>query len=470
MPSAARAGTSANPPQAVSVTVTDGTGADLSPTFLGLSYESGMLLPEEGRYYFDARDHALVNTFKTLGVKSLRVGAAAVDNPRIPIPKESDIDSLFGFARAAGVKVIYSFRLENGDPANTARLASYIQSHYGDSLDSFAIGNEPECFKEFKTTQYDGFYEAWKPHYDAIVNAIPTARIEGPSSNKGFFALNLAKDLFARGHLSMVSTHYYIFGNGRKAEKDPAAMRARFLSQTNSAAYARDYANTAGLLAAQGVPYRIDEMNSCWSGGAKDASDTYASTLWALDWTHWWAAHHIAGMNYHTGEKVGMNGKFEAPNYASFLRLPNGSGFDMHPLAYSHLAFTQGAQGCPVETTTQSPPGCNLTAYAFRQFNGGYTVTLINKSHGDHAGGAAVSVKLPDKTAQGYWRQLRLAQKDQDIAAKAGITLGGASVDSQGNWSGQWEGLPEANASAIMVQVPAASATILKFSPGGGSQ
>ena len=54
---------------------------DLAPRFLGLSYESSMLLPQDGRYYFDANDQALVNIFKTLGVKSLRVGANAVDDP-----------------------------------------------------------------------------------------------------------------------------------------------------------------------------------------------------------------------------------------------------------------------------------------------------------------------------------------------------------------------------------------------------
>ncbi len=76
--------------------------------------------------------------------------------------------------------------------------------------------------------------------------------------------------------------------------------------------YEKDYAQVGAVLAAQGVPYRIDEMNSCYNGGAKDSSDTYASTLWALDCTHWWAAHHILGMNYHTGESVGRDGGFGA--------------------------------------------------------------------------------------------------------------------------------------------------------------
>ena len=107
------------------------------------------------------------------------------------------------------------------------------------------------------------------------------------------------------GHLAMASDHYYFLGSGRAGEKDPPATRARFLSNRLHGDYERDYAQIGAVLAAQGVPYRIDEMNSCYNGGAKDSSDTYASTLWALDCTHWWAAHHILGMNYHTGESVG---------------------------------------------------------------------------------------------------------------------------------------------------------------------
>ena len=263
----------------------------------------------------------------------------------------------------------------------------------------------------------------------------------------------------------MATFHYYVFGNGRAAEKDPSSARSRFLSAGNADNYERLYAKTAGVLAAQGVPFRIDEMNSCWDGGARDASDTYASTLWSLDWDHWWAAHHIAGINYHTGELLGADGKYLAPNYASFMTAADGVGFDMRPIAYAHLAFTQGAQGQPLETKTVASRGSNLTVYAYRQCTGVYSVTLINKSFGDKAGTASVSVTLPVGAEKGAWEQLNLVQKDQDVAAKSGIRFGGASVDAQGNWEGRWEEVLVANPQQITVQVPPASATVLRFAP-----
>jgi hypothetical protein len=346
--------------QPVSVTVTDdGSVSNLPARFLGLSYEMSMLLPKDGRYYFDPADRALVKTFKTLGITSLRVGANAVDDPSIAVPQEKDIDELFNFARAADVKVIYSFRLKNGDPADSARLAGYIAAHDADALDCYSVGNEPNFFLK----PYPAFFAQWKPHYDAILKAVPDAMIDGPSAD-GPYAVSLAKDLFGAGHLAMASDHYYFLGSGRAGEKDPAANRARFLSNNLHGDYERDYAHVGAVLAAEGVPYRIDEMNSCYNGGAQDSSDTYASTLWALDCTHWWAAHHILGVNYHTGESVGRDGHFGAANYAAFVHQTNGVGFNIRPQGYAYLAFTQGAHGSPLAVKLQADAALNFNAYA----------------------------------------------------------------------------------------------------------
>jgi hypothetical protein len=447
--------------QPVTVTVTaDAAGKNLAPRFLGLSYEMSMLLPTDGHYYFDAHDAALVNTFKTLGIKNLRVGANAVDDPRIPVPQEKDIDQLFDFARAAGVKVIYSFRLKNGDPAESARLAAYIAAHDADALDCFSIGNEPNFYlKPFAT-----LFAQWKPHYDAILKAVPNAMFDGPSADANY-ALALAKAVFPEGHLAMASDHYYFLGSGRAGEKNPAATRARFLANRLDASYERDYAKVGAKLAADGVPYRIDEMNSCYNGGSKNSSDTYASTLWALDCTHWWAAHHILGVNYHTGESVGRDGGFSAPNYAAFLRQPDGSGFMMRPQAYALLAFTEGAHGQPAEVKIQAATNFNFNAYAYKSQDGSLYLTLINKSYGDHAQPAAISVQLPAGLDAKTWQRMDLTQKDNDIAAKTDVTLGGAAVDTHGDWTGQWKKITGENSGGLTVELAPTSAAILHFSP-----
>jgi hypothetical protein len=473
--------------QPVTVTVTaDGSGADLAPRFLGLSYEMSMLLPnDDGRYYFNPNDQALVNTFKTLGIKSLRVGANAVDDPRIPVPQEKDIDVFFNFARAAGVKVIYSFRLKNGDPAESARLAGYIATHDADALDCFSIGNEPGMY----IPKFDTFFAQWKPHYDAILKAVPDAMFDGPSEVKEHsYALDLPKTLFADKHLAMASDHYYFLGSGRAAEKDPPATRARFLSNNLHREYENAYAHIGAKLAAQGVPYRMDELNSCYNGGAKNTSDTYASTLWALDCIHWWAAHHILGMNFHTGETIKRDGGFGtnnaafahqtnvvggvpiagvnvAPNYAGFVHQEDGHGLIMRPQAYAYLAFSQGAHGRPLEVKIQTEPAFNFDAYGYQDRDGSIYLTLINKSFGDKAQPASVLLQLPQITGSGTWQRMDLVQKHTDIAAKTGVMLGGVFIDPQGTWSGRWKKIKGGKPGNLTVQVAPASATILHFSP-----
>jgi hypothetical protein len=452
------------PVEPVTVTVTDTVKApDLPDRFLGLSYEMSMLLPTNGRYYFDPTDQALIQAFHTLGIKSLRVGANAVDDPRIAVPQERDIDVFFNFARAAGVKVIYSFRLKNGDPADSARLASYIAAHDGDVLDCFSIGNEPNFY--LKT--YDAYFAQWKPNYDAILQAVPQAEFDGPSAlSKDGYVLSLVKAVFGGGHLAMASDHYYFLGSGRAGEKNPAATRARFLSDTIRGSYEKAYARTGAVLAAQGVPYRIDELNSCYNGGAKDSSDSYASTLWALDCTHWWAAHHILGMNYHTGESVGRDGGFAAANYAAFVHSPDGNGFVMRPQAYAYLAFSQGAHGRPLAANVQANAPLDFDAYAYRDHDGSLFVTLINKSYGDKAQAASVSLHLSPGVGSGRWQRMDLLQEDNDVAAKTGVTLGGGTIDSLGKWSGGWKTTSVGSAGNPTVVIAPASASILHI-PGG---
>ena len=53
----------------------------------------------------------MVHLFHTLGIKHLRIGGNTSDRNVKQMPGEADIDSVFAFAKAAGVKVIYCLTL-----------------------------------------------------------------------------------------------------------------------------------------------------------------------------------------------------------------------------------------------------------------------------------------------------------------------------------------------------------------------
>src|SRR5437762_9529395 len=107
-----------------------------------------------------------------------------------------------------------------------------------------------------------------------------------------------------------------------------------------------------------GLPYRLEEVNSYFNGGAPEASNTFAAALWGLEFMYWWAAHDAAGLNFHTGDRVSMNGEVSAPRYATFTSAP--AGFAIRPLAYAFKAFDLGGHGRLVPLTLGNSTALNL--------------------------------------------------------------------------------------------------------------
>jgi hypothetical protein len=58
-----------------------------------------------------------------------------------------------------------------------------------------------------------------------------------------------------------------------------------------------------------------------------------------------------------------------------------------------------------------------------------------------------------------------LKQGDHDVSAKTDVTLGDASVDRDGHWAGTWQTVAGAGSGSLTVDVPGASATLLRFNP-----
>ena len=132
-------------------------GPAIPEDFAGLSFERGPLNPGNAGvpgYLFDPANTSLVTLFRNAGLRNLRVGGGSVDQ-FIPAGTGRDgftgVDNLFAFAAAAGVQVIYTFRLLNprAKPipelkSINAEAAAHIWGRYRENVASFAIGNEPD--------------------------------------------------------------------------------------------------------------------------------------------------------------------------------------------------------------------------------------------------------------------------------------------------------------------------------------
>src|SRR4051812_48645750 len=91
---------------------TKNIGAKIPDDYMGLSFEAELLLPDtNGVRCFRADNKPLVDLFRTLAIKNLRIGGNTSDRNAVKLPDAADIDSLFAFAKAANVKVIYCLKL-----------------------------------------------------------------------------------------------------------------------------------------------------------------------------------------------------------------------------------------------------------------------------------------------------------------------------------------------------------------------
>ena len=463
-------GTATAEPVTIAI-ATENPGAEISPDALGLSYETGLMLPDtNGVRYFRPDNKPLVRTFRTLGIKSLRIGGNSVDSARWPVPRESDIRSLFQFAKAAGVKVIYSVRLEDGDPQSAANTAQFIRQHYARTLDCFAIGNEPKGY--YKDTNI--FLAKWTAIRDAMQAVWPDAKFCGPDDNPSpqWCALMVQHFGAPAGPLVQITQHSYSFGCSYKnpGEKDvtklvpvevPAA-REKMLSPDAYGIYEKIYQGIQASVSNTPISFRLTEVNSYWFSGLQGASDRYVSALWGVDYLHWWTARGADGLNFHTGDRTG--GAITMPcRYAAFVSAANG--YEIRPLGYGLKLFSLGSQGKRLSATVSGDTHQNLIAYATLAEKKTVCVTLINKAHGPGATNTEVRIKLDAHLSGRNAKVIFLTAKDNDIAAgSAEVTLGGAAIREDGSWQGQWTALPVAKgADAITLTLPPASAAAVKI-------
>jgi hypothetical protein len=443
-------------------------GAAVAADFAGLSFEMQRVLPDtNGGYFFSPSNRPLIATFKILGIKNLRVGGNTADRPTLPVPSEADVDQLFAFAQAAGVKVIYTLRLNHGEPAAAVQRANYLTRRYPDQLDCLAIGNEPNVF----STNYEVYFAEWQRYAAAITapSNSPDARFCGPGVSPGHetWSARFANDLAGNRHLAFIAQHDYPGGDARRAT-NAAAARDKILSPAMDDHYAKFAHNFVPAALSNHLAYRFEEANSFYDGGAAEVSDTFAAALWALDFQWWWAAHGIGGINFHTGDKVAARDENKPCRYALFWTAPNG--FNVHPIGYAEKMFSLGSQGrlIPVKVGPDETTPADLAAYAVLGGDQNIYVTLINRSHGTTATNLSLQISAPATGGQAQGEIIRLTAPDGDVAGKSGIRLGGAEITDDAHWNGHWQDLPASrqnNASSFLVDLPAASAAVVKLTP-----
>lgn len=416
--------------QQLAVTVdASAQGIAIPPDFLGLSFETADTLPKsDGVYpYFRATNQALIQLFHTLGIKSLRIGGNTSDRPGVAVPNERDIDELFGFAKAADAKVIYTLRLRDSSPEKDAPLAKYLEDHYEGQLSCLVVGNEPDIYEK----QYSRYRDDLLRFLPAIFAVAPNAKICGPSTaGHPEWSAHFVSDFGPSGHILWITQHLYPGGNG-KTVTDPAAQRERILKPEFAEHYQKLANQFVPAVEAAHMQYRMEETNSFYNGGAKDVSNTFASSLWALKYLYWWAAHRSQGVNFHTGDFVAAGSVQTICWYGIFHTLPGG-GYEIRPIAYAMKAFDLTGQGTLLPVSGL-PANSDVSVYAVAD-HASHTLyfTVVNAGH------ERATITLNPEKKYASAESMLLEAPAGNLAATSGVTLGGSVISGSGQWNGKW--------------------------------
>ena len=463
--------TPSGPMTDASLTVTAAASGSIGPAFAGLSYEKSSLTEP----LFSGSNSNLVGLFERLGSSILRIGGNSVDrNVWAPAGAgqtsgqiaPADVDALAAFLKATGWQCLYGINLGGSGPApytsgsftaaTTSTLAAeevaYVSAQLGSSLLGIEIGNEPDLYGSSyyagSTWTLSTFETVWQQFRAAIAAQTPGVTVTGPAdaSNESKWTVPFGQ-WATKSNIALLTQHYYR-GNGQSASSTAANLITADPNLVSDLSILK--AGSQGI----GIPFRISECNSYYNGGADGVSDSYASSLWVIDYLFDCALGGASGVNLHGGG----NGSGYTPIADS-----DGAVVEARPEYYGMLFFTLAGQGTLL-TATLNAGSLNATAYAVKSSSGAINLIVNNK---DLTNNLDLSIQLPQSASSATlleMTQLSSGASAPDLTATGGVTVQGASVATDGSFSPAAPYTLNPSGATLDCYVPALSAVLIQVS------
>jgi hypothetical protein len=447
-----------------SLTVSSTTVGVIGPAFAGLSYEkSSLYLPR-----FTGSNTDLIALFKRLGTSVLRIGGNSVDE-NVWTPNgagqtagqiaPSDVAAFAAFVKATGWQCLYGINLGGAatgatTPALAAAEVAYAAQQLGSSLLGIEIGNECDNYG-YSGSYFAGnwslaqFETLWGQFRIAILATTPGVAITGPASADPAHITTWTipfGEAVTKSEITLLTQHYY------RADGELPTSTAQFLITP-------DTTLTADLPKLQSgaqtivIPYRIAECNSYYNGGADGVSDSYASSLWVIDFLFNCAQYSSSGVNLHGG---GYGAGYTP------IADDKGAIVDVRPEYYGILLFTLAGPGSLLATQL-SAGSLNATAYAVKTSSGGLNLVIVNK---DLTQNLQLTAQLPQSASSATlleMTQLTSGATAPDLTATSGVTIQGALVNPDGTFSPSAAYTLTPSGTQIACYVPALSAVLIQI-------
>ena len=407
-------------------------GPTVPGDFIGLSFEPRNL-PTLAAL---ARRGNLVELLRALGPGLLRFGGVSGDKQTAWVGERarraswatyaigaSDLRGLAELASRAGWRVLLSVNLGHYDPAAAAQEISAARRALGGELAAVAIGNEPDAYVPQRLRSPPWDYRAYRAQADAYLAAIrsvaPGIRVAAPDASSGVPPLRWVGEEAASGHPALLTDHFYPSSScGYKP------VVSDLLSPVTRRIGASMVERLAAISRAAHTPLRVDETNSISCHGQPGVSNSFASSLWALDYLSRAMRAGLGGVNLHD---LILQPLSYSPIAGTRAQVAAGA-LNAEPVFYALLVARQleGGRFLPIGVT---PAANSLSASAALVSRGRLQVLLVDY---DEPGTAprAVHLGVPARFFGGTVLRLRA----RSPAATTGVTLGGRPVGADGRW------------------------------------
>jgi hypothetical protein len=367
------------------------------------------------------------------------------------------------FVKAAGWQCLYGINLGGSatgatTPALAAAEVAYAAQQFGSSLLGIEIGNEPDLFPGTyfpDNWSLSDFIALWRQYRDAIVASTPNVSISGPSDFIDLTYVGSSPNwtipfgqAVTKSEITLLTQHYY------RANGERSSSTAAFLITPDSQLAAELPMLQTGAQSI-GVPYAMTECNSYYNGGAEGASDTYASSLWVIDFLFDCALGGAVGANM-------MGGGTGAGNWYTPIADNNGTVVEVAPEYYGILLFTLAGQGT-LYTTELSVGSLNVTAYAVHTASGGLNLVVVNK---DLTQNLRITAQFPQSASSATllgMTQLSAGATAPSLTATDGVTIQGSGVNLDGSFSPAAAYTLSPSGTQLQFYVPALSAVLIQI-------
>jgi hypothetical protein len=287
----------------------------------------------------------------------------------------------------------------------------------------------------------------------------PGIALAGPETGIGPWMSAFTGRFLHRGsRVRTLTSHAYGLNNCVRDSHSPKYPTVpNLLSLSASRDLLKGMGQYVALAHRNGASYRVDEMGSVTCNGRVGVSDTFASSLWALDALFAIARAHVNGVNLHTYPES-ANGLFDL----SYEHADRVWQADVHPLYYGALMFEQAAPAGSRVLNTLGGGLAGLRAWSTLGADGRMRVLLVNDQI---SGPELVDVAVPPSFRTHSATVERLTAPS--AYAQSGVELGGHSFGATetGFLPAPQLGVSRPGGGHYAVSLPAASAALVTLLP-----